>query len=85
MLKKTLTPERRNACRTSRRSIKIVFQASKAEAFEHSNMFERCGTKNTMQLTVYGTGARFGDSFGLGREALLIGHNCPVFDRCQTA
>ena len=32
-----------------------------------------------------GTGARFGDSFGLGREALLMGHNCPVFDRCQPA
>jgi len=36
-------------------------------------------------LRIDGTGARFGDSFGLGREALLIGHNCPVFDRCQTA
>jgi len=37
------------------------------------------------QLAPLGTGARFGDSFGLGREALLMGHNCPVFDRCQPA
>ena len=42
-------------------------------------------SKTNVTSSARGTGARFGDSFGLGREAFLMGHNCPVFDRCQTA
>jgi hypothetical protein len=57
--------------------------------FARYNAFFDCflelAVHDTSQGEADGTGARFGDSFGLGREALLMGHNCPVFDRCQPA